>query len=108
MHSMYRQPMGPDLCQGDIVEKLIARPREQEFITLAVVRMITNIFDKSEAQKGRTVDRLKNIIQHKANTRFVRARRDRPCTARDIRDLIRKMSLANPGWGAPRPWRIAR
>ncbi len=31
-----------------------------------------------------------------------RARQGRPSTARDVRDLIRKMSLANPGWGAPR------
>jgi len=31
-----------------------------------------------------------------------RARKGRPCTARDVRDLIRKMNLANPGWGAPR------
>ncbi len=31
-----------------------------------------------------------------------RGRQGRPCTARDIRNLIRKMSLANPGWGAPR------
>ncbi len=31
-----------------------------------------------------------------------RVRQGRPCTARDVRDLIRKMSLANPGWGAPR------
>src|SRR6266403_1326 len=31
-----------------------------------------------------------------------RARQGRPCTAREVRDLIRRMSLANPGWGAPR------
>jgi putative transposase len=31
-----------------------------------------------------------------------RARKGRPVKSRDIRDLIRKMSLANPGWGAPR------
>src|SRR5258708_14308078 len=31
-----------------------------------------------------------------------RVRQGRPCTACDIRDLIRKMSRANPGWGAPR------
>jgi putative transposase len=31
-----------------------------------------------------------------------RARQGRPCTARDVRDLIRRMSWAHPGWGAPR------
>jgi len=31
-----------------------------------------------------------------------RVRQGRPCTAHDIRNLIRKMSLANPGWRAPR------
>jgi transposase InsO family protein len=31
-----------------------------------------------------------------------RARRGRPRVPRDLRDLIRKMSLANPLWGAPR------
>src|SRR5713101_6343984 len=31
-----------------------------------------------------------------------RARQSRPCTAREVRDLMRKMGLANPGWGAPR------
>jgi hypothetical protein len=31
-----------------------------------------------------------------------RARKGRPCKPREIRDLIRQMSLANPGWGAPR------
>jgi len=31
-----------------------------------------------------------------------RGRQGRPCTSHDIGNLIRKMSLANPGWGAPR------
>jgi putative transposase len=31
-----------------------------------------------------------------------RARKGRPCEPREIRDLIRAMSLANPRWGAPR------
>src|SRR5579883_269102 len=31
-----------------------------------------------------------------------RARQGRPCAVRKVRNLIRKMSLANPGWGAPR------
>ena len=31
-----------------------------------------------------------------------RTRKGRPCKPREIRDLIRKMSLANPRWGAPR------
>ena len=95
---MYRSPDNSDLCQGDVIgsRKLtpalnghqdymaertdfeafcimtqtcdLVRPRQAEFITLAVVRKITNIFDKSEARKSG--DRLKNIIQHRANTRF--------------------------------------
>jgi hypothetical protein len=31
-----------------------------------------------------------------------RARRGRPCEPREIRELIRQISLANPRWGAPR------
>ena len=31
-----------------------------------------------------------------------RVRQGRPCKPREVRDLIRKISLANPGWGAPR------
>jgi hypothetical protein len=31
-----------------------------------------------------------------------RARNGRPCASREIRELIRHMSLANPRWGAPR------
>jgi putative transposase len=31
-----------------------------------------------------------------------RSRKGRPCEPREIRDLIRTMSLANPRWGAPR------
>src|SRR5260370_17322878 len=31
-----------------------------------------------------------------------RVHKGRPCKPREIRDLIRKMSLTNPGWGAPR------
>jgi len=31
-----------------------------------------------------------------------RVHQGRPCTSHDIRNLIRKVSLANPGWGAPR------
>ncbi len=31
-----------------------------------------------------------------------RVHQGRPCKPREVRDLIRKMSLANPGWGAPR------
>jgi putative transposase len=26
----------------------------------------------------------------------------RPCVLRDVRDLVRRISVANPGWGAPR------
>src|SRR5579872_666308 len=100
MHPMYRPPVGSDLCQGDLVQKkeLVAalrghqdyilqrsdfeafcvmtqtcdlvRSRKEEFITMAVVRAITNIFDKSEARKKGTADRLRNIVQHRANTRF--------------------------------------
>jgi hypothetical protein len=43
---------------------------QTEFITLAVVRKITNIFDQSQARLNRTSERLKEIIQHRANTRF--------------------------------------
>ena len=100
MHQMYKLPRDSNLWQGDIIgsHKLrpalvghqdylaeradfeafcimtqtcdLVRPRESEFITLGVVRKITNIFDKSEARKTSTADRLKNIIQHRANTRF--------------------------------------
>lgn len=31
-----------------------------------------------------------------------RVRQGRPCKPREIRDLVREMSLTNPGWGAPR------
>jgi putative transposase len=31
-----------------------------------------------------------------------RFRQGRPCVPKAVRDLIRQMSLANPGWGAPR------
>lgn len=31
-----------------------------------------------------------------------RVRNGRPCVSREIRDLIRRISLANPRWGAPR------
>lgn len=34
--------------------------------------------------------------------RLSRARPGRPVVAKEIRDLIRKMSIANPRWGAPR------
>jgi hypothetical protein len=100
MHRMYRPSNGSDLCQGDVIgsRKLtpalvghqdyiaqrtdfeafcvmtqscdLVRPREAEFITLAVARKITNIFDKSDARKSRTADSLKNIVQHRANTRY--------------------------------------
>jgi hypothetical protein len=48
----------------------LVRTREEEFITLAVVRVITNIFDKPGAKKDSTANKLKSIIQHRANTRF--------------------------------------
>jgi len=100
MHGMYRLPHGSELCQGDIIERpalscaleghqdyIARRPgfeafcimtqtcdlvikRQTEYITLAVVRTITEIFDRNEAQKSRTADLLKNIVQHRANTRF--------------------------------------
>src|ERR1700748_3035100 len=96
MHQMYKLPRDSNLWQGDLIgsHKLrpalvghqdylaeradfeafcimtqtcdLVRPRESEFITLGVVRKITNIFDKSEARKTSTADRLKNIIQHRA------------------------------------------
>jgi transposase InsO family protein len=35
-------------------------------------------------------------------TRLSRARRGRPALAKEVRDLIRKMSRGSPGWGSPR------
>src|SRR6266568_6240835 len=38
-----------------------------------------------------------------------RVRQGRPCTARDVRDLIRKMSFSESGVGcSAHPWRIAQ